>query len=338
MNEVTSAPPTTPLLEVRDLAVSFGRGAHVVEAVRTASFTIGRGESVGLVGESGSGKTVTSLAIMGLVDLLGGHVTHGDVRFDGRSLVGLDPAEWRRIRGRHISMVFQQPVRSLNPALKVGEQIAETIRAHERISRRDAWARAVDLLDRVRIARPAQRAHAFPHQLSGGMCQRVMIAIAVACQPDLIIADEPTTALDVTVQAQILRLMRELIDESGTSLLYISHDLAVISEICSRVTVMYAGETIESGPRADVLSAPRHPYTSGLLQCAPEIGSGRQRLPVIPGMVPSPDRMPPGCRFAPRCPHAERGRCDLEFEQHWDPGLEHATRCIRSAELQLVGR
>jgi oligopeptide/dipeptide ABC transporter ATP-binding protein len=288
------------LLDVRDLAVEFPIRGRWTPVVSDAHLSLAKGETLGLVGESGSGKSITSMAILGLVGELGGRVARGSIRFGGEEVVGAQPAMLRRLRGERIGMIFQQPGRSLNPAFTVGDHIAETVRRHRSVSRADAWKKAVSLLDRVGIARAAERAGDYPHQFSGGMCQRVMIAIAISCEPQLLIADEPTTALDVTVQARVLRLLKELVSESRMAMLFISHDLAVVSEVTERVAVMYAGQTVEDGMTAGVFAAPRHPYTQALLASIP--GAGRQhRLRVIEGSIPSPSTVIPGCRFNPRC-------------------------------------
>jgi peptide/nickel transport system ATP-binding protein len=332
-----SSPAEGPIARVDGLSVSFGRGAHAVSVVRSASFIVPRGQTVGLVGESGSGKTTTALAMMGLVGLVGGTVTAGNVSFDGRDVTDLSQREWRDLRGSRIAMIFQQPVRSLNPALTVGEQISESVRRHLGYGRRQAWARAVELLDRVKIPSAERRIHDYPHQFSGGMCQRVMIAIALACDPELVVADEPTTALDVTVQATILELLRETLAATNTSLLYISHDLAVVAQLCDRVVVMYAGETVESGELADIFGAPRHPYTSSLLSCVPRLDARTTRLTAIPGSVPMIQEMPTGCRFHTRCSHAQPGRCDQPGIAPIPASLDRATQCLRASELSLAG-
>jgi len=305
-----------------------------VEVVDSADLTVHRGESVGLVGESGSGKTVTSLAAMGLLGHKGGRITRGRITFDGHDMTSAAESDWRAVRGSRIAMVFQQPMRSLNPAITVGEQIAEVLRRHVGLDRKAAWQRAVELIDRVHVADAGRRAHDYPHQFSGGMCQRVAIAIALACAPSLIIADEPTTALDVTVQRRILELFRELITESGISLVYISHDLAVVADLCERVTVMYAGQTIETGPVREVFEQPQHPYTAGLIGSIPRLGA--TTLSAIAGRVPSPDDMPLGCRFHPRCPHAVAGLCD-EHPIELVTGSNGSVRCARQRQLTLVG-
>ncbi|GAA3113486.1 ABC transporter ATP-binding protein [Streptosporangium carneum] len=328
-----------PLLEIRDLTVEFpapvGGWTPVVQRV---SFTLGQGESVALVGESGSGKTVTSLAVMGLTGVTGGRVAAGSVSFDGRELTSLPEREWRALRGPGMGMIFQQPIRSLNPAYTVGDQIAESVRRHLGLNRRAARARAIEMLDLVQIPRAAERVDDYPHAFSGGMCQRVMIAMVMACNPRLLIADEPTTALDVTVQERILRLLRDLQEQTGVSLLFVSHDLAVVAELCQKVTVMYAGEVVEQGTAADVFFRPGHPYTSGLLAAIPKpgLGTGR-RLATIPGSIPAPGLWPEGCRFHLRCPHREPGRCDSVRPDLVPAGPSAQARCLRVSEIDLQG-
>jgi peptide/nickel transport system ATP-binding protein len=322
------------LLAIADLTVSFPGRTGWANAVEGASFAIEPGQTVGLVGESGSGKTVTSLAVLGLIQGQGGRVT-GHAHFEGRDLVGLSERQLADVRGARIGMIFQQAIRSLDPAFTVGEQIAETVRRHRDVSRKEAWQRAVEMLERVRIPRAAERASEYPHTFSGGMCQRVMIAMALSCEPALLIADEPTTALDVTVQSHILDLIREIQHETGIAVLFISHDLGVIAEMADRVVVMYAGQVVEEATIEDVFLRPQHPYTSGLLGAIPAAGQGR-RLVDIPGNVPAPGYAPRGCRFHPRCPYVERGRCDTAVPpiDHFDG---HDVRCVRAAELQLTG-
>jgi oligopeptide/dipeptide ABC transporter ATP-binding protein len=316
-----------PLLEVRDLTVEFSFGRHWAPVVRDAQLTLANGETVGLVGESGSGKSITAMAVLGLIRELGGKVPRGSIRFDGDDVLTARRSFLRRLRGDRVGMIFQQPGRSLNPAFTVGDHIAETIRRHRNVSRGAAWKRAVSLLDRVGIARAAERASDYPHQFSGGMCQRVMIAMAISCEPQLLIADEPTTALDVTVQAKVLDLLGELVRESGMAMLFISHDLAVVSEVCRRVVVMYAGETVETGPAQKVLSAPEHPYTRGLVAAIPTAGRQR-RLRVIEGGIPSPTARIPGCRFHPRCDMRVPELCDKQPIPLRSAG-DHSYRCVR---------
>ena len=283
-----------------------GGGARAI--VDRLSISISEGESLALVGESGSGKSITALAVMGLLPEPAVTVGGGSVEFRGADLLAMPRRERRRITGRDIAMIFQEPMSSLNPVMRVGDQIVEMIRAHERVGRRAAMGRAAELLAAVRMPEPAARLRAWPHQLSGGQRQRVMIAIALACRPKLLIADEPTTALDVTVQAQILSLLRELQREMGMAMLFITHDLGVVANIADRVSVMYCGRIVESGPVHDIFGAPSHPYTRGLLGCAPNAARSGEVLVTIPGQLPAPGEALAPCRFAPRCPLADE-RC-----------------------------
>jgi oligopeptide/dipeptide ABC transporter ATP-binding protein len=294
------------VLHVEDLKAHLHVGGSVVRAVDGVSFSIGKGETLCIVGESGCGKSMTALAIMGLLPKPAGRVVGGRAVLSGvGDLTQLSPKRLREIRGQAVSMVFQEPMTSLNPVFRVGWQIEEAIRVHEAISREDARARAISMLDLVGIPSPEERYRAYPHQLSGGMRQRVMIAIALACRPKLMLADEPTTALDVTIQAQILRLMNRLKAETGASLLLITHDLGVVARMAKRVCVMYAGVVVEEADVVDLFSRPLHPYTRGLLDSVPTArGDGsRRRLSTVPGIVPSLAKLPSGCRFADRCPH-----------------------------------
>lgn len=288
------------LLEVRGLCTEFMTREGRLPAVAEASFELSRGEVLGLVGESGSGKSVTGYSIMGLIDAPG-RVAGGSILFDGEELVGAPPERLRRLRGRRIAMIFQDPMMTLNPVLKIGTHMIETLFAHEAMTRDRARGRAIEALSKVGIASPDKRLDQYPHEFSGGMRQRVSIAIALLHRPDLIIADEPTTALDVTVQGQILYEMRELVRESGTSLIWITHDLAVVAGLADRIAVMYAGRIVESGPAGEVLDRPRHPYTRGLLDSVPSSASPGQRLRQIGGSAPSLARLGEGCAFAPRC-------------------------------------
>jgi len=294
----------TALLEVRDLQTHFFTRAGVLKAVEGVSFGLDRGEILGLVGESGSGKSVTGFSLIGLVDPPG-RIVGGSVRFEGRELVGLEASEMRKLRGKRIAMVFQDPAATLNPVLTIGEQMALAVRAHDNVSEAAARERATTLLMRVGIPEAASRLDAYPHEFSGGMRQRVAIATALLHSPSLIIADEPTTALDVSIQAQILTEMRALARETGTALIWISHDLATVSSLADRVMVMYAGRIVESGPVATTLRAPRHPYTRGLLDSLPATAKPGEKLNQIPGTTPSLLSLPPGCPFAPRCPRAD---------------------------------
>ena len=320
------------ILQVEELRTHFTTDGGVVRAVDGVSFEVRAGETLALVGESGSGKSVTALSILRLVPEPPGRIVGGRVIFEGRDLLAVPPAAMRRVRGREISMVFQEPMSSLNPVFTCGEQIVEVLVLHERMARREARARAVELLQWVGIPDPVQRAAEYPHQLSGGMRQRVMIAMALACRPALLIADEPTTALDVTIQAQILELLQRLQDELGMAVLLITHDLGVVAETADRVAVLYAGQVVESCDAAAAFLRTRHPYTAGLLASLPRLGSRDRRLRVIPGQVPDAARFPAACRFHPRCPAA------LERCRTVDPPLEtldggHQSRCWRAAEI-----
>jgi oligopeptide/dipeptide ABC transporter ATP-binding protein len=332
------------LLEVRNLRTYFHTDAGTAKAVDGVSFHVEKGEVLGIVGESGCGKSVTSLSVMRLVPQPPGEIMTGsEIRFDGRDLLALPESEMRRVRGNDIAMIFQEPMTSLNPVYTIGDQIAEAVRLHRSGSRRDARQQAIDVLRLVGIPDPAERVDAYPHQLSGGQRQRVMIAMALSCEPDLLIADEPTTALDVTIQAQILDLLAGLRQRLGMAVVLITHDLGVVAEVCDRVIVMYAGRVVEEGTVEQIFRDPRHPYTQGLMRAIPRLGRSTDRLAVIPGLVPSPTEWPHGCRFADRCPYSweltEREEPDL-FEVA--PG--HRSRCWlekfpeRRAEIDRAGR
>jgi oligopeptide transport system ATP-binding protein len=290
-----------PLLSVRDLVVRFDTPQGEVHAVNGVSLDVGVGETVGLVGESGSGKSVTSLAVMGLLPEPAGRVASGQILFDGTDLIGLPERDLRKLRGKDISMVFQDPMSSLNPVITIGEQVTEILRAHERIGKADARKRAADLLRQVGIPNPDEQLVRFPHQFSGGMRQRVMIAMALALHPRLLIADEPTTALDVTIQAQVLELLVGLTRDLGTALLLISHDLGIMARIAQRIAVMYAGFVMETAPTTELFANPRHPYTVGLLNSVPAIDDRGKALRPIEGAPPDLEEPPVGCPFAPRC-------------------------------------
>jgi peptide/nickel transport system permease protein len=325
-----------PLLQVENLSVDFFTTRGLVRVVDGVSFTLAQGETFGLVGESGSGKTVTSLAVLGMINPPTGRVAEGSVRLAGREIVGLPSRELRPIRGGEIAMIFQEPRRSLDPAFTVGDQIAETIRAHRGVSRREANQRAVEMLDLVRIPDAKRRVHQYPHQFSGGMAQRVMLAIALSCSPKVLIADEPTTALDVTVQAQVLQLIRDLQQDLGLAVLFISHDLGVIAQMCDRVGVMYAGQVVEQSSVLDVFARPRHPYTAALLASMANTSGESRRLAAIPGAVPPAHAWPTGCRFHPRCPHAF-DRCASELPQpvFITSGSTAMARCLATESLNL---
>jgi peptide/nickel transport system ATP-binding protein/oligopeptide transport system ATP-binding protein len=326
-----------PLLSVRGLRTTFRTEEGETAAVEDVSFDLAQGEVLGIVGESGSGKSVTALSILRLIPSPPGRIAGGEVLFEGRNLLTLPERRMREIRGAAISMIFQEPMTSLNPVFTVGDQIVETIRYHERIGQQAAVRRALDLLDQVGIPSPAQRLGEYPHQLSGGMRQRVMIAIALACNPRLLLADEPTTALDVTIQAQILELLRSLQERFGMAVILITHDLGVVAEFVDRVLVMYAGRAVEQAGVHPTFEQPLHPYTEGLLGSIPSLDDERPRLQVIPGVVPSPFDLPPGCRYAPRCPYA-RPACDAG-----DPPLiplqpDHQAACIRHTGYLVPAR
>ncbi len=307
--------PGEPLLEVRDLVVEFETARGMVRAVDGVSFTIERGRTLGLVGESGCGKSVTSLAILGLLDP-NARVRSGSIRFAGTDLLKLDERALRELRGSRLAMIFQEPMTSLNPVFTVGSQIAEVLRVHRALDKAAARARAVELMRLVEIPDAERRVDAYPHELSGGMRQRVMIAMAIACEPELLIADEPTTALDVTIQAQILDLLRGLKDRLGMSLLLITHDLGVVATEADEVAIMYAGRIVEHAPTTQLFAAPAHPYSAALLASLPSLERRTGRLVAIAGQLPDPTRLPSGCRFRDRCPRAKE-RCAAE-----DPALE----------------
>jgi oligopeptide/dipeptide ABC transporter ATP-binding protein len=322
-----------PVLEVTDLTIRF-RG-QPVDLIDGVSFAIPRGKTLCLVGESGCGKSVTSLAVMGLLPKRAATVTRGRVRFNGRDLLGLDDRAIEDLRGNRMAMIFQEPMTSLNPAFTVGHQVAEAVRRHKGCSESEARDRALEMFRKVRMPAAEKRLDDYPHQMSGGMRQRVMIAMALANDPALLIADEPTTALDVTIQAQILDLMRELQDETGAALLMITHDLGVVAEIADDVAVMYAGRVVESGPVARIFDAPQHPYTLGLMGSMPAIAGRQGRLMTIPGAVPAPDAMPAGCRFATRCPFVieacQNARPDLIMDADGQ-----AVACLRAPLERMV--
>ncbi len=317
------------VIRVDSIGVEFSINQHYFHAVDDVSFHIHEGETLGLVGESGSGKSVTSLAIVRLL-AKSARVT-GTVMYKGRNLLDMTVQEMRQIRGGEISMIFQEPMTSLNPVYKIGAQISETLHLHQRLSKREAHDQVLGMLKKVGIARPEEIMNGYPYQLSGGMRQRVMIAIAMICNPSLLIADEPTTALDVTIQAQILRLMKELSRDYGTSVLLITHDLGVVAEMCDRVAVMYAGQIVEQGTVDDIFFATHHPYTQGLLKAIPKIDVKiKERLQPIDGNVPAITRMPKGCRFSSRCPYVME-RCRSEAPAFVDIGERHYSRCWLSA-------
>jgi oligopeptide/dipeptide ABC transporter ATP-binding protein len=323
------------LLEVRNLKTYFATKRGVARSVDDVSFTLDRGETLSLVGESGCGKSVTALSIMRLVSPPG-RIIDGEVLFEGRDLVKLGEGEMRGIRGDEIAMIFQDPMTSLNPVYTVGEQIAEAIRLHRGVSKREAWNQAIEGMRDVAIPAPQVRAKNYPHEMSGGMRQRIMIAMALACDPKLLIADEPTTALDVTIQAQILDLLTELREKRHLALLLITHDLGIVAETADRVAVMYAGKIVELTSVRELFRNPRHPYTEGLLRSVPQLeetnGEKKRRLHTIEGVVPNPMSLPPGCRFAPRCEHVQE-KCRKGEISLIEIDSGHSTRCIRVREI-----
>jgi oligopeptide/dipeptide ABC transporter ATP-binding protein len=320
------------LLELRGLTTAFQTARGEISAIEDISFDLNAGEILGIVGESGSGKSVTALTIMGLLPQPPARIAAGSVRFAGEELTTASPNRMEKIRGAGISMVFQEPMTSLNPVFTIGEQIMETLRAHERMSASAQRERAIEMLDRVGIASATKRLNDYPHQLSGGQRQRVMIAMSLACRPKLLIADEPTTALDVTIQAQVLDLLMDLRDELGMAIMIITHNMGVIAEVADRVLVMYAGRIVEQSPVADLFDAPQHPYTKGLLACVPTLQQDRHRLIAIPGSLPEPARRPPGCRFAPRCSYRIEA-CRTAIPPLVMQREDRAVACIRADEL-----
>jgi oligopeptide/dipeptide ABC transporter ATP-binding protein len=319
------------LLEVRDLRTHFHTRRGVIKAVDGASFTVDHGETLGIVGESGSGKSVTCLSIVRLVPEPGGRVVSGQVLFEGEDLLRKNQGEMRRIRGRRIAMILQDPMVSLNPAFAIGDQIAEPLWVHLGMRGRALRERVIGLLRNVRISDAELRVNSYPHQLSGGMRQRVAGAIAVSCQPSLLIADEPTTALDVTIQAQYLHLLKDIQRETNVGLIFVTHDLGIVAKLCDRVAVMYAGRIVESGTVREIFNTPRHPYTIGLLNCLPRAEGGRTALQTIPGQPPDPGHPPPGCSFHPRCAVAE-ARCAQHAPDLIDVANGHLAACWRATE------
>jgi len=320
------------LLELRGLTTAFQTGRGEISAIEDVSFDLDEGEILGIVGESGSGKSVTALTIMGLLPQPPARIAAGSVRFAGEELTTASPGRMEKIRGAGISMVFQEPMTSLNPVFTIGEQIMETVRAHDRMSARAQRDRAIEMLDRVGIPSATERLNDYPHQLSGGQRQRVMIAMSLACRPKLLIADEPTTALDVTIQAQVLDLLMDLRDELGMAIIVITHNMGVIAEVADRVLVMYAGRIVEQSPAANLFDAPQHPYTKGLLACVPTLEQDRHRLIAIPGALPEPTRRPPGCCFAPRCTYCIEA-CHAAVPPLIVQRDDRAVACIRADEL-----
>jgi peptide/nickel transport system ATP-binding protein len=322
---------TSPLLSITDLRTWFRTSAGVARAVDGVSLSISAGETLGVVGESGCGKSVTALSILRLIQPPGRIEPGSRIEFEGKDLLAVSEAEIRHVRGNRIAMIFQEPMTALNPVFTIGDQIAEVARVHAGASRKQAWERAVEMLTLVGIPSPSERASEYPHQLSGGMRQRVLIAMALVMNPALVIADEPTTALDVTIQAQILELLAGLQKRFGTAILMITHDLGVVAEVANRVVVMYGGEVVEEAPVASLFATPHHPYTEGLLAAMPRVGQARDRLTTIPGTVPPPTAWPSGCRFRDRCPSAWE-RCEREHPPLYDIAPGHVSRCHLAEE------
>lgn len=320
------------LLEIKDLSISFFTDEGVVEAVNGVNLMVEKGDTVGLVGETGAGKSTTALGIMRLIQSPPGKILRGEILYNGKDLLKESNAEMRKIRGDKISMIFQDPMTALNPVIRVDEQIAEVIRLHENCSMREAMGKAIDILVKVGIR--ADRSREFPHQFSGGMKQRVVIAMALACNPELLIADEPTTALDVTIQAQVLDMMNDLKDELGTSMILITHDLGVVADCCDKVAIMYAGEIVEYGTLEEIFQNTAHPYTQGLFDSLPSLDKDVRRLKPIPGLMPDPTNLPRGCKFSPRCPFARESCREIAMiDQYLSP-----THYVKCGVLPLTGR
>ncbi|QFU18159.1 ABC transporter ATP-binding protein [Microvirga thermotolerans] len=324
--ESRGAPEQEPLLRVDGLSIRFDGAPPGVNVVDEVSFSVAKGKTLCLVGESGCGKSVTALSLMGLLPTPPARIVGGAAYFRGRDLLGLSEREQADMRGNRTAMIFQEPMTSLNPAFTVGDQIMEGILRHRKVSRAEAKERALEMLRRVRIPAPEKRLRAYPHEMSGGMRQRVMIAMALANEPELLIADEPTTALDVTIQAQIISLIRRLQEESGMAMILITHDLGVVAEVADDVAVMYAGKIVEAGPVEAIFDDPQHPYTIGLMGSVPSLGRRQGRLATIRGTVPPAELMPKGCRFTPRCPFAD-ARCALEPPPLTELSPGHRARC-----------
>jgi peptide/nickel transport system ATP-binding protein len=340
-NDVSPAPrdAAEPLLAVEDLRTYFYTRQGLVKAVDGVSFSLSPGETLAIVGESGCGKSITALSLMRLIPDPPGRIVGGSVRLAGADLLALDEEAMRDVRGNEISMIFQEPMTSLNPVMTIGRQIAEVLMLHQRLARAEAAARAVEMLRLVKIPEAEQRARDYPHQLSGGMRQRAMIAMALACHPKVLIADEPTTALDVTIQAQILDIILQLQQQLGTAVVLITHDLGVVAETAQRVIVMYAGRKVEEAPVEELFARPQHPYTRGLLESIPRLGlmrgeaeTGEARLQEIPGMVPALSDLPEGCAFAPRCRHAV-DQCRRQYPPYEEKRPGHFAACWRAHEL-----
>ena len=319
------------LLNIKDLTVQFSSDRKIVQAVNHVSLKLNKGETLGLVGETGAGKTTIAKAILQILPTPPAKIASGEIFFEGEDVLKLPERKMRSIKGNKISMIFQDPMTALNPIMTVGKQIAETIRLHNKMTRAEAEIEAVKMLEMVGI--PGERFGEYPHQFSGGMKQRVVIAMALACKPELLLADEPTTALDVTIQAQVLEMMNKLKEELGTSVLLITHDLGVIAEMCEKVAVIYAGEVVEYGTAEDIFDHPSHPYTLGLFDSLPKLDSHDKRLKPIKGMMPDPTALPEGCKFCDRCPYAVEG-CKAVKDRHVDLGGEHFVLCDRVKEVR----
>lgn len=321
----------SPVLDIRGLRTSFFTDDGEVPAVDNVSFHVHEGEILGIVGESGCGKSVTSLSVMGLIPKPPGKIVGGEILFNGEDLTKATEKRMREVRGNEIAMIFQEPMTSLNPVFTIGTQLVEAIRIHNKWSKKKARERAIEILKKVGLPRAEELIDEYPHQLSGGMRQRVMIAMAMVCNPKVLIADEPTTALDVTIQAQILKLMKQLNEELNTAIMMITHDLGVVAEVCDRVVVMYSGKVVEEGDVQSIFKNPQHPYTQGLLKSVPDMRVRTERLYSIPGNVPKPGAIREGCRFAARCEHAMK-RCFAETPELYDVGENHKSRCFLHVE------
>lgn len=319
------------LIEVKDLSTAFSYEGKMITVVDKVSFKVYEGEILGVVGESGSGKSVTSKSILRLIQYPPGKITNGEILFQGRDILKMSKKELLSVRGNKISMIFQEPMSSLNPVYTCGEQIIEAIVLHQKVNKKEARKKAIAMLDLVGIPSPESRIDCYPHELSGGMRQRIMIAMALSCNPSLLIADEPTTALDPTIQAQIIDLIKSIQKERNMSVLYITHDLGVVAELCDRVIVMYAGRIMEQARVMELFKNPLHPYTKGLMQAIPKLNENKERLHVIKGMVPHILEMPKGCPFHPRCDYAQK-RCENDLPELVDFGGEHLVRCWRAEE------
>ena len=322
---------TGPLLDIRRLSTHYvsARGTRVTRAVDDVSLVLDQGQTLGIVGESGSGKTTLALTLLRLLPPAA-RIVSGEIFFEGADLMKKSDVEMRRIRGKRIAMILQDPMASLNPLFTVGDQVAEPIRVHEGASRRNAWSRALDLLKAVRIAAPESRVREYPHQLSGGMRQRIVGAIAISCEPRVLIADEPTTSLDLTIQAQYLKLLRDLQRDHNLALIFITHNLGIVAKMCDQVAVMYAGRLVEAGPVKQIYNSPAHPYTQALLESIPRVGDNRKRLTAIDGQPPDPSALPPGCAFHPRCPKI-MDRCRSEAPPEYRVADAQTSRCWLSA-------